>query len=394
MGVNIRSSAAANAALRFVWLIGIVNLFADMTYEGARGEVGAFLQHLGASGALVGIVAGGGELAGYAIRSASGAIADRTGRYWIDAWVGYIINMLCVPALALTGSWPAAAGLVVGERLGRGIRRPVVSSVVAQAGKELGSGRAFGLNEMLDQIGATVGPLIVAFAIARNGTFQFGFGVLIVPAILTLAFLIPASAAGKKLTPDNRDATGPALRDPQAFWRYAIGGALVAAGYVDFALIAFRFQRDHIVGTAAISVWFAVAMATAAIAAPVLGRLFDRFGNAIVGFAIAASSIAVPFAFLGTGALAQAGASIWGIGTAVQDALLLALVSSVITSRRGATTFGLYDLVFGVAWFAGSAIAGVLLDRSVTALVIFSVVLQLAAIPFFVFPARRYVRSL
>ncbi|HKE36529.1 MAG TPA: hypothetical protein VKB39_03805, partial [Candidatus Baltobacteraceae bacterium] len=68
------------------------------------------------------------------------------------------------------------------------------------------------------------------------------------------------------------------------------------------------------------------------------------------------------------------------------DALLLALIASVITKRRGATTFGFFDLIFGLAWFAGSAIAGVLLDHSVVGLAVFSTVLQLAAIPFFLTP--------
>jgi MFS family permease len=332
----------------------------------------------------VGIVAGGGEMAGYAIRSVSGAIADRTGRYFIDAWVGYVINMLCVPALALVGTWPAAAGLVIGERLGRGIRRPVISAVIAQAGRELGHGRAFGINELLDQIGATVGPLIVAYAIGRSGGFSLGFGILIVPALLTLGFLLPATIAGQKVAPQNREASGPALRDARAFWRYAIGGALIAAGYVDFALIAFRFQRDHVVGTAAISLIFAAAMGIAAITAPGFGRLLDRRGNIAVAAALTVTAVATAIAFLGNGIVAEAGAALWGVGTVVQDSLLLALVSRVISERRGATTFGLYDLIFGIAWFAGSAVAGALLDLSTIAVVAFSIVLQLFALPFFI----------
>jgi MFS family permease len=385
----MKTNAAAKLATRFVVLMGIVNLFADMTYEGARGEVGAFLHHLGASATAVGIVAGGGELAGYAIRAVSGAIADRTGRYWIDAWVGYTINMLCVPALALVGSWPAAAGLVIGERVGRGIRRPVITAVLAQAGREIGGGRAFGLNELLDQVGATIGPLIVAYAIARGGGFSEGFGVLIVPALLTLTLLVPATVAGGRIMPRNPEATGPALRDRAAFWRYAAGGALVAAGYVDFALISYRFQRDHVVSTSAISLWYAAAMAVAAVSAPVLGRLLDRRGNVVIAAALAVTSIATALAFLGQGIAAESGAALWGVGTVVQDSLLLALVSTVITEQRGATTFGLYDLIFGIAWFAGSAIAGALLDWSVIGLVVFSIALQLVAIPFFVtFPRR------
>ena len=260
----------AKRALRFVVLIGIVNLFADLTYEGGRGVVGAFLGQLGASGAAVGAVAGGGELAGYAIRSVAGVIADRTGFYWLDVWVGYAINVLCVPALALAGSWPAAAGLMIGERVGRGIRKPVTSAMLSEAGRSLGSGRVFGLNEALDQTGATLGPLVVAFALARGG-FHLGFGILIAPALLTLAFLSVATVAGRSIVPRDEDRAEPAVADWPAFRRYAIGGALVAAGYVDFALIAFRLARDHVVGVPAISIWFAVAMAVGALAAPLLG---------------------------------------------------------------------------------------------------------------------------
>jgi MFS family permease len=373
----------ASRALQFVLIMGIVSLFADMTYEGGRGEVGAFLGHLGASGAIVGLVAGAGELAGYAIRSLSGAIADRTGRYWINAWVGYGLNLLCVPALALAGSWPAAAGLVIGERLGRGVRKPVVSAMIARAGGEMGGhGYAFGLHQALDQLGATVGPLIVAYAVARSG-FHAGFGILIVPALLSLIVLAPALRAGRPLVPAASDSVEPSLTDPAAFRRYAIGGALVAAGYMDFALISFRFARDHVMSAAAISIWFAVAMAVAAVLAPLLGKLYDRFGNVVIAGAIVLTAAATPLAFLGRGAAAQTGVALWGAGTAVQDALLLALIGSVIARRRGATTFGLFDLIFGVAWFAGSAVSGVLLDRSMIGLVAFSVVLQLAAIPFF-----------
>jgi hypothetical protein len=372
--------------------MGVVNLFADFTYEGGRGVVGAFLEHLGASGAAVGVVAGGGELAGYAIRSLSGVVADRTGLYWIDVWIGYAINVLCVPALAFAGSWPAAAGLLIGERIGRGIRKPVTAAMLSQAGHELGSGRVFGLNELLDQIGATLGPLLVALAIAR-GSFQTGFSVLIVPALVTLGFLGVATAAGRSFVPSRQAQTpsGPAIADRRAFTRYAIGGALLAAGYVDFALIAFRFSRDHVVSAAAISIWFAVAMAVGAVSAPLLGRLFDRFGKPVVVIAIFLTSAATPLAFLGRGVAAQAGAALWGVGIAVQDALLLALVAGVLTPRRRATGFGFYDLIFGVAWFSGSAIAGVLVDRSAVGLALFSMLLQLCAIPFFTFSSNERV---
>src|SRR6266513_3628499 len=124
----------SRSALHFVLIIGIANFFADFTYEGARGIVGPFLGSLGASAAIVGFVAGFGELIGYTLRSVSGYFADKTQKYWLVTFAGYAINMLAVPALALAGQWPLAAGLVVAERTGRALRTPVVEAMLLNAG--------------------------------------------------------------------------------------------------------------------------------------------------------------------------------------------------------------------------------------------------------------------
>jgi hypothetical protein len=120
------------SAFRFVLIIGIANFFADFTYEGARGIIGPFLGSLGASATIVGLVAGFGELMGYGLRSVSGYFADKFHRHWVFAFLGYAINMLAVPALALAGQWPFAAGLVVTERVGRGIRKPTVEAMLSE----------------------------------------------------------------------------------------------------------------------------------------------------------------------------------------------------------------------------------------------------------------------
>src|SRR5204862_1682229 len=103
------NTRAATTAFRFVLTMGIVNLFADMTYEGGSSINGPFLGSLGASAAAISIVAGAGEFLGYSLRAVSGYISDRTGRVWLITFIGYSINLLAVPALALTGNWPVAA---------------------------------------------------------------------------------------------------------------------------------------------------------------------------------------------------------------------------------------------------------------------------------------------
>src|SRR5437879_5849333 len=132
--VSHTNNAKAKLAFRFVLTIGIANLFADMTYEGGRSVTGPFLASLGASAAVVGFTAGFGELVGYVLRSFTGTISDRTGRYWLFTIIGYTINMLAVPALALAGNWPVAAALVVTERLGRAIRKPSTGAIDRKSG--------------------------------------------------------------------------------------------------------------------------------------------------------------------------------------------------------------------------------------------------------------------
>jgi predicted MFS family arabinose efflux permease len=189
---NMTTQDLSKTAFRFVFVFGIVNLFADMTYEGARSINGPFLGSLGASATIVGFVAGFGELIGYGLRSITGYFADKTRRYWVFVFAGYAINMLAVPALALAGNWPLAATLMILERTGRAIRRPAVEAMISHAGKSIGQGWVFGLNEALDQTGATVGPLIAGLVLYLHGNYHHAFAVLLVSALLCLGTLVAA----------------------------------------------------------------------------------------------------------------------------------------------------------------------------------------------------------
>ncbi|HAR36777.1 MAG TPA: MFS transporter, partial [Acidobacteria bacterium] len=97
-GYNLRRQA-----LNFIVLMGLVSLFSDMTYEGARSLTGPYLGLLGASAFVVGLVAGLGEFIGYGLRLATGLLADRTRNYWLLTFLGYGLNLLAVPLLALAG---------------------------------------------------------------------------------------------------------------------------------------------------------------------------------------------------------------------------------------------------------------------------------------------------
>lgn len=135
-------AAARRKAIAFIVLIGCVSLFADMTYEGGRSIAGPFLGVLGASAVVVSTVAGLGEFLGYGVRYFSGRAADRRGRYWPLMLIGYVVNLLSVPLLALAGAWPVAMGLLIAERLGRAIRSPIRSAMLSHAASRTGAGWA------------------------------------------------------------------------------------------------------------------------------------------------------------------------------------------------------------------------------------------------------------
>src|SRR5579875_1443146 len=358
---------ARRAALAFVMLLGSVSLFADMTYEGARAITGPFLGSLGASALMVGFVAGFGEFIGYVVRLVSGQIGSRTGHYWRGVLFGYAVNLFSVPLLALAPGVAVAATLMITERLGRAIRTPLRDALLSEAVREAGQGWGFGLHEALDQLGATVGPLLVAFILWRNtGDYRTGFAVLLVPALISLTLVLAAARIYPKAQESLPPWQGPSVRGfGRPFWLITLAAAASGAGFADFAMLA--------IGAAAFS----------------LGRLFDRFGIPVLILATAIAALSVPLGFLGGFALGLAGTVLWGIGMGAQDSVLKAAVGALLPSERRAVGFGLFDMVRGTAWLLGSLLLGFLYDRNLPLMVAVSLILQLLAVPILYLLKRR-----
>jgi MFS family permease len=382
---------AQRVALRFVILIGILSFFADFTYEGSRSIIGPYLATLQATGTVVGIVTGFGELLGYGLRLFSGRWADTTGRYWPITIFGYVIQMASVPALALTGSWPAAAVLIILERVGKAIRNPPRDVMLSHAGKQAGGyGWAFGLHEALDQFGAMFGPLAVAAILAHHGSYHEAFAVLLIPALINLSLVLLARALYPK--PENMETSLPTnggLHLPRVFWIYLIGAALVAASFADYPLIAFHFQRKGTVTGDWIAIFYSIAMAVSGTGSLVLGRLFDRFGFVVLVVLTLVSALFAPLVFLGGFWSALIGAAIWGLGMGVHESIIPAAVAPMAPPDRRASAFGVFTAGYGIFWFIGSATIGILYDLSLPAVIAFCVVTQLAAVPIFIWIGRR-----
>jgi len=390
---------------------GVVSLAADMVYEGARSVTGPLLASLGASAVLVGLVSGAGEATALLMRLVFGSWADRSRRYWTLTFAGYGLTAVCVPALAVT-PFLAGAGLalacvlILGERLGKAVRSPAKTALVAHAAAAVGLGRGFGVHQALDQIGAVAGPLLVAAVAAAAGTIWPAMAVLIIPGALAMLMLVriwrsmgnPIASAENPATtepiaaPEHRESLFSRLhgRLPRVFWLFAAASAATSGGLVTFAVISFHLTQDHVVSVAAVPVIYAAAMAAEAFAALGSGWLFDRTrGGVLLGLPFVISAVPV-LAFAGTPLIAIAGAVLWGAAGGVLDSTVKALVADLVPASRRATAYGVFAAVQGAAAVGGGVMAGALYERSLPILIAAVVITQIIALVLLIATLRRY----
>jgi len=312
----------------------------------------------------------------------SGRISERTQKFWPITIFGYAVQMVSVPALALAPNWQIAALLILAERIGKAIRNPPRDVMLAHATKEMGYGWGFGLHEAMDQAGALIGPLVMAAILARRGNYREAFALLLVPALLTLVFVLVARILYPR--PEELDLhpqVAGSGKLPRVFWIYLVAAALVAAGFADFQLIAFHFQKADAFHASWIPILYAIAMAVSGAGSLLFGKMFDRAGIRVLIPLTIVSALFAPLVFFGGFWAAVAGAAIWGVGMGVHESIIPAAVAGMVPAERRASAFGIFTGGYGIAWFVGSVIMGVLYDHSITAVVVFCVALQLLAVP-------------
>jgi MFS family permease len=395
MGQGGRGSIAAGlgqgrAAIVFVMLLGLVSLLADVALEGTRSVLGPYLLLLGASAAAVSLVSGLAELIGYGLRAIFGWVVDETRRYWAFLFIGYGINIVAVPALALAGSWEAAMALIMLERVGRAVRGPARDALLSHAGESVGRGWSYGVQEALSSVGGMIGPIIIVLVLVLGGDYRLGFELLLVPCLLVMIIL----AYALRIEPSTRRmecVRSTAARKsafPRPFWLFLIAGALIAAGYADFSLISFHGISVARATDTWLPILYAVAMASNALSALVFGRAYDRVGM----LPLVAMSVVIPFfvplVFSADIAALTAGMLLYGIGFGAQESVMRAIVADLAPSCRRGTAFGCYNAAFGTSWFLGSMAMGFLYEVSWSAMAALSMGLQFAAIPLFIMVMR------
>ena len=392
-------------AMVFLILFGIVSMFSDMTHEGASSIRGAYLSIMGASAGAIGFFSGLGELIGYSMRYLFGKLTDKTRQYWPITVIGYMLDVMAVPALALVGEhgWIWACLLLLIQRMGKAIKKPAKDTIMSFAASQEGEGKSFGIQELLDQIGAFLGPVLLYLVMLfrTDGdvfqTYSFCFAVLAIPGAITLILLL---FTWRKFPDPERFEPEPEEHVPfrmkKSFVLYIAGISCFAFGFIDYSLIIMHVsnvyaglasdlaQTSALVTEGTLPLLYAGAMLVDAIAAVVFGYLYDKIGVKALMISTLLSSVFAIFVFSAHSVpMLLIGIALWGIGMGAQESILKAVVTSIVPKDSRATGYGIFECSFGVFWFLGSWIMGVLYDLSIPAMVAVSVIAQLLAIPLY-----------
>ena len=388
------------AAFKLILLFGLVSLFGDMVYEGARSVNGPYLKTLGANAVIVGLVAGLAEFLGYAVRLAAGYFADKTKAYWLFTFLGYGL-LISVPLLALTGIWQVAVIFIIIERLGKALRSPAKDTILSQATKQVGTGFGFAIAEVLDQIGAISGPLIfsILFVIIGKGDrslvdYQHGYSLLWIPLGLVLLCIFFAYRAVPNPEVLEVSATKGLESDKlsKVFWIYTAFTFITTLGFANFALMGFHFKAKHVLTDAQIPLFYALAMGVDAIAAMAIGKTYDVFkarrGNEKAGLitliAIPVFSLLIPGLVFSTKfSLVLAGVIIWGVVMGCHETVMKSAIADLTPLKKRGTGYGIFNAAYGLAIFIGSALSGLLYEKSILTIIGISIVMEIIAIATF-----------
>ena len=397
-------------AMLFILLFGIVSLFSDMTHEGASSIRGAYLSLLGASAGTIGFISGLGELIGYSMRYVFGKLTDKTKQYWPMTVVGYILDVLAVPALALVGEhgWIAACALLVIQRMGKAIKKPAKDTIMSFAASQEGVGKSFGIQEVLDQIGAFLGPVLLYLVMlfkTEGSTFEVystGFAVLAIPGAITIILLLVTKHKfpnPEHFEPEPKEYIPFKMK--KEFILYIAGISLFAFGFIDYSIIIMHVSNTYanlssgltetttLVNSGTLPLLYAGAMLIDAVAALFFGLMYDKKG---VKALIWSTIISAPFAIFVFGLhsvpTVLLGIALWGVGMGAQESILKAAVTNMVPKASRATGYGIFECSFGVFWFLGSWLMGVLYDVSIPAMIAVSVATQLMAIPLYLASSR------
>ncbi|MEM3383719.1 MAG: MFS transporter [Nitrososphaerales archaeon] len=379
--MNFLKRTKIKASYTTIILLGIVSLMGDLVYEGSRGIIPDYLNFLGASALIVGLVTGLGEFFGYAMRLFSGILADTTKAYWFFIFTGYGL-IISIPLIAFSSNWEIVALLVLIERFGKAIRAPSRDTVLSFVSKGIGSGKAFGIHEFLDQIGAILGPLIVALLMLyTKNDYSNVFKFMILPYLIMLLSLgYTYKSISRNMYSEKKKEQGLT----KSFYVYTFAVTLNTIGLIHISLILFKASEilQPIHQQWIVPILFLIAQGIDAPIALISGYFYDKIGIKILCIPFILSIFPTIFTLMNNQLIMLLAASlVFGLVLGMQESIYRAVVADLtpITSRGMA--YGLFNALYGFGFLVSGTIYGSFIDYGVpsTIIILYSIITQFIA---------------
>ncbi len=365
-------------AYKAIILFGLVSLVGDVIYEGARAVAPSYLGALGATALVVGLVFGVSEFVGLSLRLVSGVLADITGAYWALYLLGYGL-IVSIPLLGLTNLWPVAVALIFAERIAKGLRSPARDVLISAVSKGVGAGKAFGLHELMDQVGAISGPaLLGTILLLRPNDYSLAFLSLLIPYLVLLASILYIYYRFRGAIPAGKGNKLSLSDLPTNFWIYSLAVFLNTAGLIHVSLIVLTSSE-------AFSPWMAAYLyvlmqAVDAISAPMAGLAYDRMGRKVLYLPFLLSPIPSIATLMG-GSKVLLAVIFFGVIYGMQESIYRAAVSDLVSMEVRGTAYGMFNTAYGLGFLVSGSLFGYFLyTGDVLTGTVFSITAQIVAI--------------
>jgi MFS family permease len=320
---------------------------------------------LGAPALAVGIVEGVADGSAALVKLWSGWYSDRVAWRKRLAVGGYGTTVVGLGLLLVVTSWPQVVVARALAWMGRGLRQPIRSAMLAGSVGKNDYGKAFGFHEALDTAGAMLGPAMAFLLLATGQGFRTVFAFALIPGVLAVTFFAILTR-----DPRHERAERVSLRVPlpSPFWRLIAAVAVFGVG--NFATAFFTLRAAQMLQpelsrpvalSAAVGFYLAHNAVGAAVSFPA-GWLADRVGKAPVlasAYLVFAAACMVGVVGHGWPAVALL-ALLVGAQNPVVSSVESSLTSSIVEDRRLGTAFGVLNAVNGVGDLVSSIAAGLL----------------------------------
>ncbi len=393
---DINSNNNISPVIAVIIIFGVISMLGDIVYESARSANSQYLNLLGISAAKVGLVFGVGEFLGYALRILAGIMSDKSGRHWVFMFIGYGM-LLSVPLIGFTEEWNILVILILTERIGKALRNPAKDTVLSGvAENQVGIGFAFGLQEALDQLGAFLGPLVftAVFYFAGNSIiseYQSGYKLLFVPFVILMLFLYFAyrKIESSNLLSEAKNKKFENEKLEPVFWSYTIFTFFCTAGFVNFSIIGYHLKAGQLMSDGSITLLYSIAMLVDAVTAIIVGKMYDRMkekteektGGILVLAVIPLMTMLLPLLTLSNSVIhVVIGMMLFGMIMGTHETIMRSAIADITPYSKRGTGYGIFNLAYGLAFLAGSALMGLFYNlRLIHLIILFTVFVEIAA---------------